>query len=71
MSSGSKETRASGQGQVFEFKVIDDPVEQERLNRELRRPGDRWRVQRWLPRVVLVAALVLAGFLGFLLRGLL
>ncbi len=71
MSSGSKETRPSGQGQVFEFKLIDDPVEQERLNRELCRPGERSRVRRWLPTAVWVAALLLAGFLGFLLRGLL
>jgi hypothetical protein len=55
----------------FDARMIDDPAEIERLNRTLRRPGEPTWVRRWLPAAVLVAALLLAGVLGFLLRGLL
>jgi hypothetical protein len=55
----------------FDARVIDDPKEVELLLRRLRRPGEAPWVQRWLPTALLAAALLLAGFLGFLLRGLL
>jgi hypothetical protein len=65
--------RTRGDGAPLEF-VIDasakGPGPRPRPE-HLRRPGERSRLWRWLPTAILVAALVLAGFLGFLLRGLL
>ncbi len=63
--------RGSGKVQSFEVRLIEDPAVQEALNRKLRRPGEPSWVGRWLPTALLGAALLLAAFLGFLLRGLL
>ena len=68
MAGNFNETRGSGKVQVFDASMIEDPAEQERLNRTLRRPGERAAAWPWLAAAAMIAALFLAGLIGYFLH---
>ena len=68
MAGNFNETRGSGKVQVFDASMIEDAAEQERLNRTLRRPGERSVWWPWLAAAGMIAALLFAGLIGYLVH---